>query len=98
MLASSTHDTKRSEDVRARLNVLSEIPDQWCAAVVRWSRRNDRHWPSPLRDRNIEYLLYQTLVGAWPITAERLLAYLEKAAREAQIHAAVREGRVQIVK
>jgi (1->4)-alpha-D-glucan 1-alpha-D-glucosylmutase len=86
MLASSTHDTKRSEDVRARLNVLSEIPDQWCAAVARWSRRNDRHWPSPLRDRNAEYLLYQTLVGAWPITQQRLLTYLEKAAREAKQH------------
>jgi (1->4)-alpha-D-glucan 1-alpha-D-glucosylmutase len=86
MLASSTHDTKRSEDVRARLNVLSEIPDQWCAAVARWSRRNDRHWPSPLRDRNTEYLLYQTLVGAWPIAEQRLLAYLEKAVREAKRH------------
>jgi (1->4)-alpha-D-glucan 1-alpha-D-glucosylmutase len=86
MLASSTHDTKRSEDVRARLNLLSEIPDQWCAAVARWSQRNDRHWPSPLRDRNIEYLLYQTLVGAWPIEEQRVLAYLEKAAREAKQH------------
>jgi (1->4)-alpha-D-glucan 1-alpha-D-glucosylmutase len=86
MLASSTHDTKRSEDVRARLNVLSEIPDQWCAAVARWSRRNDRHWASPLRDRNSEYLLYQTLVGAWPIGEQRLLAYLEKAVREAKQH------------
>ncbi|MBV8134388.1 MAG: malto-oligosyltrehalose synthase [Deltaproteobacteria bacterium] len=86
MLASSTHDTKRSEDVRARLNVLSEIPHQWCAEVARWSRRNDRHWPSPLRDRNIEYLLYQTLVGTWPISEQRLLAYLEKAAREAKQH------------
>jgi (1->4)-alpha-D-glucan 1-alpha-D-glucosylmutase len=86
MLASSTHDTKRSEDVRARLNVLTEIPDQWCTAVARWSRRNDRHWPSPLRDRNTEYLLYQNLVGAWPIAEQRLLAYLEKAIREAKQH------------
>lgn len=86
MLASSTHDTKRSEDVRARLNVLTEIPDQWCEAVARWSRRNDRHWPSPLRDRNLEYLLYQTLVGAFPIAEQRILAYIEKAVREAKQH------------
>src|SRR5262249_26484073 len=66
--------------------LISEIPDRWCAAVMRWSQRNDRHWPSPLRDRNTEYLLYQTLVGAWPIEEQRLLAYLEKAAREAKQH------------
>ncbi|HEX2643252.1 MAG TPA: malto-oligosyltrehalose synthase, partial [Thermoanaerobaculia bacterium] len=71
MLASSTHDTKRSEDVRARLYLLSEIPEIWEKAVRRWQARNERHrrgaWPDP----NAEYLLYQTLVGAWPITPER---------------------------
>jgi (1->4)-alpha-D-glucan 1-alpha-D-glucosylmutase len=86
MLASSTHDTKRSEDVRARLNVLSEFPQQWCEAVTRWSQHNEQHWPSALRDRNIEYHLYQTIVGAWPISEERILRYLEKLAREAKVH------------
>ena len=84
MLATSTHDTKRSEDVRARLAVLSEIPDAWTAAVERWAAMNQRHRAQDLPDRNTEYLLYQTLVGAWPVGLERLLAYLEKAAREAK--------------
>jgi len=85
MLASSTHDTKRSEDVRARLNLLSEIPDQWRRAVSRWSKLNEPYRDG-LPDRNTEYLLYQTLVGAWPIEAERILAYMEKASREAKTH------------
>ncbi len=86
MLATSTHDTKRSEDVRARLAVLSEMPAAWTAAVDRWAAHNRRHRRQEWPDRNAEYLLYQTLAGAWPITAERLLAYLEKAAREAKVH------------
>jgi (1->4)-alpha-D-glucan 1-alpha-D-glucosylmutase len=86
MLALSTHDTKRSEDVRARLAVLSEIPGVWEAAVTRWGARNERHRRDGLPDRNVEYLLYQTLVGAWPIGADRLLPYLEKAVREAKAH------------
>ena len=86
MLATSTHDTKRSEDVRARLAVLSEIPDAWASAVGRWAAVNERHRTGDLPDRAAEYLLYQTLVGAWPLTAERLLPYLEKAAREAKLH------------
>jgi (1->4)-alpha-D-glucan 1-alpha-D-glucosylmutase len=84
MLATSTHDTKRSEDVRTRLAVLSEIPDAWAAAVERWRVLNERHRTHDQPDRNVEYLLYQTLVGAWPIGPERLLPYLEKAAREAK--------------
>jgi (1->4)-alpha-D-glucan 1-alpha-D-glucosylmutase len=84
MLASSTHDTKRSEDVRARLNVLSEIPDEWCTAVLRWAQRNDRHRTPCYPDRNAEYLFYQTLVGAWPISTDRILAYMEKASCEAK--------------
>jgi len=83
MLSTSTHDTKRSEDVRARLAVLSEIPGEWAAAVSRWSGRNGaRHGPPP--DRTTEYLLYQTLVGAWPLSAERATAYLTKAIKEAK--------------
>ena len=86
MLASSTHDTKRSEDVRARLNLLSEIPDRWCKAVRRWAAMNEPYRRDGFPDRNTEYVLYQTLVGAWPIEAERAVAYMEKVAREAKAH------------
>ncbi len=86
MLTSSTHDTKRSEDVRARLNVLSEIPNEWRDAVSRWSKMNERHRRNNFPDRNVEYLFYQTLAGAWPISTERLQAYFEKASREAKQH------------
>ncbi|HET9801043.1 MAG TPA: malto-oligosyltrehalose synthase, partial [Chthoniobacterales bacterium] len=86
MLASSTHDTKRSEDVRARIHLLSEIPDRWREAVLRWAKLNSRHrrgeWPDP----NMEYLLYQTLVGAWPIECQRIVPYMEKASREAKVY------------
>lgn len=84
MLSTSTHDTKRSEDVRARINVLSEVPEAWIAAVTRWGRRNQRYRVGEWPDRNTEYLLYQTLVGAWPVSQERILQYIEKAAREAK--------------
>jgi (1->4)-alpha-D-glucan 1-alpha-D-glucosylmutase len=86
MVASSTHDTKRSEDVRARLHLLSEIPDRWREAVERWTNLNKRYRRDGLPDRNAEYLLYQTLVGAWPIETERVIAYMEKASREAKVH------------
>ena len=84
MLASSTHDTKRSEDVRARINLLSEIPEHWMEAVRGWAELNGGYRRESLPDRNTEYLLYQTLVGAWPIEIERVLAYMEKASREAK--------------
>ncbi|MGB9377755.1 MAG: malto-oligosyltrehalose synthase, partial [Mycobacteriales bacterium] len=80
MTALSTHDTKRSEDVRARLNVLAELPASWRAAVEGWAGRH----PGP--DPNLGYLAWQTLVGAWPLTHDRALAYLEKASREAKEH------------
>lgn len=71
MLTTSTHDTKRSEDVRARINVLSELPKEWKAALSRWHRLNRRHTTKvegrSAPDRNEQYLLYQTLLGAWPI-------------------------------
>ncbi len=86
LLATSTHDTKRSEDVRARLALLSEIPDDWSQTVRRWSEITEGHRTNGAPDRNLEYLFYQTLVGAWPIGEERLAAYLEKAAREAKQH------------
>jgi (1->4)-alpha-D-glucan 1-alpha-D-glucosylmutase len=84
MLATSTHDTKRSEDVRARLDLLSEIPAEWGRAVRRWRSVNEKHWGETPPDRSAEVLLYQTLVGAWPIDAERLWIYMEKAIREAK--------------
>src|SRR5207237_679868 len=96
----STHDTKRGEDVRARLNVLSEIPGSWKSTVGRWRALNRRHKTvvkggfAP--DSNEEYFLYQTLVGAWPFDMHegdahaefqrRLSAYMTKALREAKIH------------
>lgn len=100
MLATSTHDSKRSEDVRARINALSEMPDEWQDLVARWSRINqglirtvdDKPAPS----RNDEYLLYQTLIGVWPLEepnvagraalCERVEAYMLKAVREAKAY------------
>ncbi|HKH45764.1 MAG TPA: malto-oligosyltrehalose synthase [Thermoanaerobaculia bacterium] len=84
MLATSTHDTKRSEDVRARLYLLSEIPERWRDAVRRWTELAQRHRTDEFPDRNTEYLLWQTLVGAWPIGVDRVVAYMEKATREAK--------------
>jgi len=93
MLSTATHDTKRSDDVRARLNVLSELPAEWAQAVERWAGMNKRYRRAPRGERtnradapsrNDEYLLYQTLVGAWPVTPERVQAFMQKAAREAK--------------
>lgn len=86
MLTTSTHDTKRSEDVRARLALLSEIPGPWAEAVSRWSKHNEQYRRGNIPDRNTEYLLYQTLVGAWPLETQRVLAFIEKATREAKVH------------
>ncbi|HMB29711.1 MAG TPA: malto-oligosyltrehalose synthase, partial [Blastocatellia bacterium] len=99
MLASSTHDAKRSEDARARINALSEIPARWYRAVRRWQNMN-RDLKAVIEDHatpdaNEEYLLYQTLLGAWPLDAageppqsfvQRIQAYMVKALREAKIH------------
>src|SRR5690606_26266693 len=100
MNATSTHDTKRSEDVRARLNVLAEVSERWDSHVRTWAWLNaDRRreedgelYPDP----NDEYLLYQTLIGAWPLEpldaeglaafVERIQGYMEKATREAKVH------------
>jgi (1->4)-alpha-D-glucan 1-alpha-D-glucosylmutase len=84
MTTLSTHDTKRSDNVRARLAVLTEIPGPWRGALNRWSRMNATLRTSGFPDPNTEYFLYQTIVGAWPITVERLIPYMEKAAREAK--------------
>jgi (1->4)-alpha-D-glucan 1-alpha-D-glucosylmutase len=88
MTTLATHDTKRSEDVRARLMVLSEDPRGWAEAVRHLSRLGHRHsdaergWPDPVT----VYLLLQTLVGTWPISADRVREYMIKAVREAKIH------------
>jgi (1->4)-alpha-D-glucan 1-alpha-D-glucosylmutase len=95
----STHDTKRSEDVRARLNVLSEMPARWAEAVGQWSRMN-AHWKTPIDgkpspDANDEFMIYQLLLGVWPAgasadagadetLAERIIATLRKSLREAK--------------
>ena len=94
MLASSTHDTKRSEDVRARIAVLSEVPEQWRRDLLRWARLNRSRRrlinDMPVPDRDDEYLFYQTLLGIWDprvdnaAQVERLQAYMVKAAREAK--------------
>jgi (1->4)-alpha-D-glucan 1-alpha-D-glucosylmutase len=89
MTTLSTHDTKRSDDVRARLAVLTEMPGRFGAAVHRWSRMNaelraTRADGSSIIDRNTEYFYYQTLIGAWPISRERMQGYMEKAMREAK--------------
>ncbi|WP_205679019.1 malto-oligosyltrehalose synthase [Aquisphaera insulae] len=96
----STHDTKRSDDVRARINVLSEIPDAWFDALARWSELNrklrtsiDGRWAP---DRNEECLFYQNLLGAWPMEGlgaatdrsfvDRLRGFMQKALHEAKVH------------
>ncbi|HMF74795.1 MAG TPA: malto-oligosyltrehalose synthase [Bryobacteraceae bacterium] len=84
MLASSTHDTKRSEDVRCRLALLSEIPQEWEQAFTRWSAANAKYKSCDCFDSNTEYFLYQTMLGAWPIEPDRLLLYMGKATREAK--------------
>ncbi len=91
--ATSTHDTKRSEDVRARISVLSEIPDVWSEQVEQWARANASLKKSDAPDSNEELMIYQTLVGMWPLeeselsgVPDRLRAFLEKAAREAKTH------------
>ncbi|HET7854193.1 MAG TPA: malto-oligosyltrehalose synthase [Candidatus Methylomirabilis sp.] len=95
--ATSTHDTKRSEDVRARINVLAELPQAWARCLSRWSQWNRSKKRKvdgrPVPDPNEEMLLYQTLLGAWPLVEaevpafrERVKGYLIKAAREAKVH------------
>jgi (1->4)-alpha-D-glucan 1-alpha-D-glucosylmutase len=84
MTTLTTHDTKRGDDVRARLAALTEIPSRWNSALQRWAKMNAGFKTGSLPDRNTEYFLYQTLIGSWPISEERLSAYMVKAAREAK--------------
>ncbi|KAJ3049612.1 hypothetical protein HK097_009419, partial [Rhizophlyctis rosea] len=88
MTTLSTHDTKRSEDVRARLAVLSEVVGEWGDVVSKWSEyAREKGWKGgdDLPDANTEYLVWQTVVGCWPIEKERLVGYLEKACREGKV-------------
>jgi len=84
MLATATHDHKRGEDVRCRISALSEMPDDWREAVEHWTQMNRAKRTGRFPDRNTEYFLYQTLVGAWPVDGDRLGGYMEKAVREAK--------------
>jgi (1->4)-alpha-D-glucan 1-alpha-D-glucosylmutase len=100
MLTTSTHDHKRGEDVRARINALTEMPQEWARRVRRWALLNGfkrRRLDAPRTlSRNAEYLLYQILIGAWPLEvrapedlassdlADRIVAYMIKASREAK--------------
>ncbi|WP_030242372.1 malto-oligosyltrehalose synthase [Streptomyces sp. NRRL S-350] len=84
MTVLSTHDTKRSADARARLAVLAEQPDAWAAEAAAWSTAAGP--AAPALDRDADWLLWHTLVAAWPITPDRLVAALLKAAREAKLH------------
>jgi len=100
LIASSTHDTKRSEDVRARINVLSEIPGDWREHVLLWAKINKKRKiivnNHRVPDRNEEYLLYQTLIGSWPFGEQdeeqhnaykdRIRDYLVKAVKEAKVN------------
>ncbi len=86
LLTLSTHDTKRSADVRARIHALSERPDDWQSFVERLAEITDRYRREPWPDRNAEYLLYQTVIGAWPIDRDRLTAFMHKATHEAKVH------------
>jgi (1->4)-alpha-D-glucan 1-alpha-D-glucosylmutase len=90
-LTTSTHDTKRSEDVRTRISLLSEIAERWAEALHQWSRMNEGAWNNRTQDRHAEYLLYQTLVGAWPIDAARCWQYMLKACREAKLRTSWQE-------
>jgi (1->4)-alpha-D-glucan 1-alpha-D-glucosylmutase len=100
LITTSTHDTKRSEDVRARINVLSEVPEKWSQCLTRWSFLNKKKTTTieghPAPDRNEEYLLYQTLIGTWPlgrpdeteynVFKTRIKDYMVKALREAKVN------------
>jgi (1->4)-alpha-D-glucan 1-alpha-D-glucosylmutase len=94
LLASSTHDNKRSEDVRTRISLLSEIPDRWAEALHQWAQLTAPAWKNRTPDRHAEYLLYQTLIGAWPINHERCWQYMLKACREAKIRTSWHEPNV----
>jgi (1->4)-alpha-D-glucan 1-alpha-D-glucosylmutase len=92
MLALATHDTKRAPDVRARISLLSELPEYWEEAATTWLGLTDHHAGDRGPDYNARYLLFQTLVGVWPIETDRLTAYMDKAAKEAKVHTSWADG------
>lgn len=84
LLTTQTHDAKRSADVRARIATLSWVPDQWAKEVERWMSLSETLGDSGAPDDQERYFLFQTLIGAWPISVDRLQRYMEKALREAK--------------
>ncbi|MDQ4037533.1 MAG: malto-oligosyltrehalose synthase, partial [Actinomycetota bacterium] len=86
MTTLSTHDTKRSADVRARLCLLSEIPREWAAACAHWMSDSAVYWTGGKPDRHTQHLFLQTLLGAWPLSTDRAMQYLAKATKEAKLH------------
>jgi (1->4)-alpha-D-glucan 1-alpha-D-glucosylmutase len=91
LLATSTHDNKRSEDVRTRISLLSEIPERWAEVLHLWPQLTAPAWKNRTPDRHAEYLLYQTLIGAWPLPQERCWQYMLKACREAKVRTSWQE-------
>jgi (1->4)-alpha-D-glucan 1-alpha-D-glucosylmutase len=90
MTSTGTHDTKLGEDVRARIDVLSEMPDEWEREVSKWMRLNKAARTivegEPAPDRNDEYRFYQVLLGTWPAGVARLQTYMTKAVKESKEH------------
>ena len=84
LLTTQTHDAKRSADVRARIDTLSSMPDEWAEHVRRWFEITEGRRDAGAPDDVERYFLFQTLIGAWPIAAERIETYMEKALREAK--------------
>ncbi len=85
LLTTSTHDTKRGEDVRLRIDAITELMDAWSALVAGWLQAHEPYRHNGLPDHRTAYLLYQTLAGAWPIDAARAQEYMLKAARESKL-------------
>jgi len=85
MTSLGTHDTKRSDDVRARLLVLSEVQKVFAQTVRRWSKHNAHYRTGEFPNRGTQWFLYQTMIGAWPIGGDRLREYMQKAMREAKV-------------
>ncbi|MFW7381152.1 MAG: malto-oligosyltrehalose synthase [Oligoflexus sp.] len=98
LLATSTHDTKRSEDVRARLAVISEIPDMWMQKVQAWQELKQRVDPEAMVDLRTSYFMYQNLVGCWPIDLQRFQEFMIKSAREADIQTSWRSPNIEFEK
>jgi (1->4)-alpha-D-glucan 1-alpha-D-glucosylmutase len=92
LLTTQTHDAKRSADVRARITVLASIPGEWAEHVHRWLEIGDPLRSGGAPDPVEQYFLHQTLIGAWPISLERIEAYMEKALREAKRNTAWVDG------